>query len=198
MNWYKKAQTLSGEWWIIDGQALFADADIGDMNHEAYVVDSIQRKYSYDKFAGEYVDWDGFKKELAREELTEQYGRKIAEKLLEKDPEKTEDAYLKKLREMGMTDEEYAIAEGIGDAREYGIKNLGWKRVKQNNVQTETLTVDDLRDIANGLWEAYDENCEKETFNIEVNSTSTIFEDVPYQLISNGAPTALQAYRRGY
>ena len=27
MNWYKKAQ--NGEWWIVDGSALFADADIG-------------------------------------------------------------------------------------------------------------------------------------------------------------------------
>ena len=39
MNWYKKAQ--QGEWWIISGQANYADANIGDMNHSGYVIDAI-------------------------------------------------------------------------------------------------------------------------------------------------------------
>ena len=197
MNWYKRAQ-LNGEWWIADGNLLFADGDIGDLNHEAYVIDAIKRKYAYDEFDhGEYIDWDAFKLELAKEYFIEQYDETIAEKLLQ-DPKQTEDAYLKKLKEMGMTNEEYSLAEGFGDARDYGMKNLGWKRVKQNNIQTETLTHDDLKDIANGLWEAYDEECNKETFNIEVNSTRTIYDDIPYALISDGDPSALMPYRRGY
>jgi hypothetical protein len=99
---------------------------------------------------------------------------------------------------MGITNEEYQIAEGMGDARDYGMKHLGWKRVKGDNIQTETLTREDLREIANGLWEAYDDKCEKETFNIEVNSTRQVYNEVPYYLISDGSPSTLQSYRSGY
>lgn len=206
MNWYKKAQTLQGEWWIADGQVLYADGDIGDMNHEAYVIDSIKRKYAYDEFTNnEWIDWDEFKIALAKEQYEEKYEQNQQnqhimdfETLKKNFPEKIEDMYLAKLKELGMTNEEYRLAEGFGDAREYGLKHLGWKRVKQNNVQTQTLTQDDLKDIANGLWEAYDEECQKETFNIEVNSTRTIYNDVPYQLISDGAPSALMEYRSNY
>jgi len=34
---------LSGEWWIADGQALYADGDIGDMTHEGYAIDYAKR-----------------------------------------------------------------------------------------------------------------------------------------------------------
>lgn len=198
MNWYKRAQ-LRGEWWIIDSQAVFADSDIGDMGHEGYVIDSVKRKYAYDEFDhGDWVDWDGFKIQLAREELTEQYGEEIAEKLINKKDPKVEDAYLKKLKEMGITNDEYAIAEGIGDARAYGMKELGWKRVAGNSIQTQTLTRDDLKDIANGLWEAYDEEVEKSNFNIEVNANGRYYENVPYYLISDGAPSQLESYTSSY
>jgi len=198
MNWYKKAQ-LQGEWWIIDGNVVFADADIGDMSHEAYVIESIKRKYVYDEFdKGEYIEWDEFKKELAREELTERFGEEIAEGLLEKDPKMVEDAYLKKLKEMGMTNEEYMLAEGFGDARQYGMRELGWKRVKGNNIQTQTLTTDDLKDIADGLWEAYNEEVEQNVFNIEVNATNILYEDVPYAAISDRSPSMLGQYAYKY
>lgn len=172
MNWYRLAQ-LQGEWWIIDGQAIYADADIGEMSHEAYVVQSIQSQYAYDKFNhGEWIDWDGFKIELAKESFQEQYPAMNFERFAKTFPEKVKDMYLGKLKEMGISNDEYLIAEGHGDAREYGLKHLGWKRVKQNNIQTETLTSDDLKNIANGLWEAYDEECENHTFNIELTYSS--------------------------
>ena len=198
MNWYKKSQ-VRGEWWLIDGEAVYADGDVGDMNHEAYVVDSIIRNYIYDEFDhGEWLDWDGFKLFLAKEQFEEQFGDMDFEKHKKNFPKKVEEMYLAKLKELGMTNEEYLLAEGFGDAREYGMKHLSWKRVKSNNVQTETLTHDDLQSIANGLWEAYDEECNNETFNIEVNSTRTVYENVPYSLISDGAPSALMAYRSNY
>jgi hypothetical protein len=197
MNWYKKAQT--GEWWIIEGSAVFADGDVGEMNHEAYVIESIKRKYVYDEFdKGEYIEWDEFKKELALEAFEEDFGKRPTEQYYQKYKDKMEDLYLKKLKEMGMTNEEYALAEGIGDAREYGLKNLGWKRVKQNNIQTNTLTVDDLKEIANGLWDInndLDENSDIE-FNIEVDSTGAFYTGVPFKLISDGAPSQLRQYQQ--
>jgi hypothetical protein len=193
------ASNLRGEWWIIDSQAIFADSDVGEMGHEAHVVDSVQRKYAYDEFANEYVDWDGFKKELAMEEFEEQYGKRPTEEYYQKYKNKMEDLYLKKLKEMGITNEEYMIAEGMGDARQYGMEHLGWKRIAGNNIQTQFLTHDDLKNIANGLYDAYDEEIEDGTlFNIEVNSTNVIYRDVPYYLISDGSPSQIQDYGMKY
>jgi len=198
MNWYKKAQT--GEWWIVDGAALYADSNIGDMDHVSYVVDHIQRKYAYDKFANEYVDWDGFKKELALEVFEEKYGQKPTEQYYEKYKKKMEDLYLKKLKDMGITNEEYMIAEGQGDARGYGMKELGWVRVAGNNIQTYTLTSDDLKNIANGLYDINDELGENsdDTFNIEVASSGAFYTGVPYKLINDGSPSQIVQYREVY
>lgn len=201
MNWYKIAQ-LQGEWWIINGQSIAADGDIGDMNHEGYVIDHIQRKYAYDKFAGEYVNWDGFLKELAKEAFAEQAGERFSSQTEWDRYAKNIDLkkyYMPKLKEFGMTDEEMAVINGRGDARDYGMKYLGWKRVKQNNIQTQTLTHEDLQDIARGIGDAYQDDLDDNTpFNIEVNATKTLYENIPLSMIESGNPSELSAYRNQY
>ena len=48
MSWYNQSKLaiklakLRGEWWIIDGNASFADGDIGDYNHEAVAIEYAQ------------------------------------------------------------------------------------------------------------------------------------------------------------
>lgn len=199
-KWYKIAQ-YKGEWWIIDGAAVFADSDVGDRGHEGYVIDQIQRKYVYNEFdKGEYVDWRGFKKELAMEAFEEQYGKRPTEQYCQKYADKMEDLYLNKLKEMGMSDEEYLIAEGSGNAREYGMQHLGWKRVAGNNIETYTLTSDDLKEIADGLYDIdndLDEDSEK-LFNISVVSTKAFYTDIPYKLIGDGSPSVLMRFQNVY
>lgn len=39
---------LSGEYWIIDGVSMYADGDIGQYNHEGYVIDYILSNYGID------------------------------------------------------------------------------------------------------------------------------------------------------
>lgn len=54
MNWFKKAKIME-EYWIDEyGQAYFADGDIGDMNHELYVI----KKIIEDKLDIDYEDYD--------------------------------------------------------------------------------------------------------------------------------------------
>jgi hypothetical protein len=36
---------LSGEYWIIKGEAVFADVDVNDMSHEAYVIQHLARDF---------------------------------------------------------------------------------------------------------------------------------------------------------
>ena len=189
-----------GEWWIDSyGQVMYADGDVGDMNHEAYVIDHVIGKYIYDEFDhGDWKDWEGFKKELAKEELEEQYDEEIASKLL-LDPKQVETAYLKKLLEMGMTNEEYMIAEQMGDARKYGMEQLGWIRVAGNNIQTFNLTHDDLKRIADGLYDANDNiEAEDPQFNIEVMSTNAYYTEIPFSVINEGNPSSLRVYQNAY
>lgn len=177
MRIWKIARTLRGEWWIIDGQSLFADGDSSDMNHEGYVIQSIQSKYVDDEFnRGDYIDWQGFENTF-------------------QNPDRA-------LKGLGMTDEEISIARGSHpDAREYGIKKLGWKRVAGNNVETQNLTSKDISDLRSGLGEILEQEAEDEEdveFNIEVRSTNTLFSDVPYSVIEQRNPELLLKYRYQY
>ena len=91
MNWYKHnyhlinqssnysllkesemlSNRLRGEWWITDdGDALYADGDVGDMNHELYIMGMLRSKVA-DEFGYEYDvqmhDWDNVKRQIAEE-----------------------------------------------------------------------------------------------------------------------------------
>lgn len=183
-----KLSEILGEWWIADGQALYADGDVGDKDHAAYVIEDIMRKYApeeYDK--GEYIDWDKFTKDL------------IIEKQSEGEKGKPNEILLRALRELGMSDEEINIINFGGDPREYGIRVLGWKRAIGNSIETYTFNQDDLNSISSGLSEAYsDEEDNNATFNIEVRSTNTMFEDVPIDIIDKRDLNLLSQYRYKY
>lgn len=107
----------------------------------------------------------------------------------------------KSLRSRGLTDEEINVVLDKTDPRIYGMKVLGWKRVAGRNIQTQTLTESDLKDIDYGLWDAYEQELENDNemeFNIEVMGNSTYYSDVPYSIISNHNPLALREYGRVY
>jgi len=176
MKIWKISQSLRGEWWIISGQAVFADGDIGDMNHEMYVIQSVQRQYVDDEFDRmDYIDWEGFEQTF-------------------QNPDQA-------LKELGMSDEEIEIARGQHpDAREYGIKNFGWQRVKGNSVETNTLTSEDMGNIASGLGDVLEsEGIDGDyNFEIEVRSTNTLYSEVPYSVIEQRRPELLKQYGLKY
>lgn len=99
------------------------------------------------------------------------------------------------IADLGITPEEAQVLAG-GDAREYAMKHLGWKRLAGNSVETWTLTSHDLEDIAAGIWDAYDEQAENEEFTIYVFSNQQTYWDVPYSVIESGNPIKLVHYRR--
>jgi hypothetical protein len=168
-------KTINGEYWIYDdGFVQYADGDIGDQSHESLAIQSVQGNivsntddpYKYDRL--EYIDWDQFIQDIGQEG----------------EHEDEEENVLSWMRENGISDEEYAVASGMMDAREYGMKHLGWKRVQGNNVESWTLTPSDLKAIASGLYEICDqEGIPQEdfenpdyTFYVSVYSTGRSFE----------------------
>ncbi len=95
----------------------------------------------------------------------------------------------------GFTEDEVAAVRGTKDARDYALKYLGWVRVNGNSVQTWAISREILNDIANGLWDAYDEECGDYTYTIEVYSRGELFTGVPFSVIASGDPAGLMRYK---
>lgn len=192
MNWYKKAQ-IRGEWWIIDGNAIFADNNIGEMGHEAYVLETVRKEIvnAMNYYAEEIYDWNITKQEIIQNLV--QSGKidpkllikKYGEDYIEKIPYNTDifDVIAKKFN---IPQEQLDIADESGDIREYGMKNLGWKRMAGNNIETQTLTSADLKNIMDGIYDAYSEESENSKFNIEIRGNGKVFWDIPWQVMENG------------
>ena len=163
----------------MDGQAIYADGDIGDMNHEGYVIQSILSNYS-----NQLMGLKGMNHEPESFDISEF----------------TEQEFIK----IGMSQEEIDAVLGRTDARVYGLEHFGWKRVAGSNVETYNLTNEDLREISNGLWEAYEQEIEQSTeeepvlFNIEVKSNGLFFTDVPYESISSHDVGQLRGFQQTY
>lgn len=195
MNWYKLIKVAS-EYWIADGQIMMADGDEGMYNHESYVIEVVRHNIvdnsDFPEFAqGEWVDWEGWKERAIQE--------KIAETQQEGNPnnfdlEDDSVIYDLILSEEGVTPEEKEIAEGNGDGRGYAIKKWGWKRVLQNNIETQTLTPVDMRYIANGMYEIFQDHVHTMTFNIYVFANSKWYNQVPFAVIEDEKPLAMRQY----
>lgn len=176
-----KLAYLNGEFWIqSDGSAVYADGDVGEYNHEMYVIEQIKGNYGYD---GEMEGWDDFLcrvgKEYAEENNIE----------IENEEDNFSELWTlgcKMLQEQGMSDEELEISNGQGDARLFAIKNWGWKRLQGRNIETWELKSNDFKVICDGLYEAYDEDSLVGKFNIYVFSNNMWYENVPYESIERG------------
>ena len=210
MNWYKKAQ--GGEWWFIDGQAVLADSNTGDMGHEAYVLENVRHDIAeemyYNHYDFEMNDWDETKKEIIRnlvktdvipeKPLIKKYG----EDYLEKIPYNA-DIFDEIATGMGVDKLKLDVADNTVDPRDYGMQVLGWKRVVGNHVQTQTLSPDDLKNIDNGLYDAYGnqgdgDDMNKYKYTIEVMATRKLYSDIPYEVIGEHNPSKIANYGGAY
>jgi len=182
-NWstHKKAQSeysqVYGEYWIGDqGEVMYADGDIGQKGHTAYVVDYI-------------LDSHNVSYEMFQNLLDCNYPL----------PNGSKDIY-QELARFKLTPQEVSVAidacNGQGNvARQYGLQNLGWKRVMGNHIETHTLTQMDLSTIVQGLNEiAQDDEVGFSTWNIECNSPQRYFPQVPLKIMEMGLK-AVMSYR---
>ena len=200
----KKAD-LQGEWWIQSGTAYSADGNVDDMNHEAYVIAQAQSELA----DGEVWDWESWKEQKAlellqekEEEIDQGYFEGEDEEAakyqiweMKQDPGYYADELIEEeIKQMGGEPELLMVANGQGDARLYGMKNYGWKRVEGRHVETWTLTKGDLQSIAAGLWDAYNEGAEKALYNIEVRNPAKYYANIPYQVIEDANPAKLREY----
>jgi hypothetical protein len=156
---------IKGEYWFDEsGTPMYADGDVGDMNHEMYVQD---------RCAGDVLGYFNIYSDDQPADL-DNHIDEIIQNIIEKlgvadDEEKIEDIendpydalinYLKSQTTMsGPIDEIVHIARGGGaDGREFAIKEWGWSRVHQNHIEVKELTPKQLKIVASGINSALGE-----------------------------------------
>lgn len=190
-----------GEWWIQDGQAVGADGDVSDFNHEWYAREAaISELYDYIK--EEYTE--------SIEDIKEDFGEILAAKHPQTfDPDRYDKypvAFLKeflpKHYHIQNRDRLFDVLQTVftsADAREFALEHLGWQRVKGNAIETWKLTSNDIKNIDYGLSDTGNfEDEDDPLFDIEVRSTRTLYKKVPYSIIDKHNPSSLNPYRSKY
>lgn len=166
--------TIRGEYWIVNGDVMFADGDVGDMNHEAYAVDHAAREIA-EIFGGD------INSDMASSEELEEI---VLEFFREEKGEEVSDWYsAAKDYLSGSPDREKLLATlevsvGGGDPREVAMRYWGWKWCRGSNIGTWTFTSADRQSIVSGLdqiteqeYAEDDEDWESVGITIGVGST---------------------------
>lgn len=210
---------LRGEWWFQDGQAIYADGDVGDVNHEGYVIDILKRQLldtlgvdvsDYEHVPNFYEISDEIYQEI-NGELTDDEKEEWTQGT-NADIEKVIMDYLQRKGDAETKEILNYLTSASKDAREYALIHWGWQRVKMNVIQTQTLTEKDVKNISNGLYGAYSDELDEtdeeritdtnprgeHTFNIEVMATRSYYTDIPWSVLAKDDPTALNGYRTRY
>ena len=198
MNWYKrsllKIAHIRGEYWIQGGVAYGADTEINDTGHEGMAIQAAQ-----ERIMDEGDDWEEWKQNVATEAFQEAMSQAITPQQKQEvqdkwDDDNGEEFLMQALRERGVDSKVYQLAEGYGDPRNLAMELWGWKILKGNQIQTWTITNEDLKDIADGVYDAYQEEAELATYEIEVMLTKKEFTAVLWDVISTGNSSLLLGY----
>lgn len=156
---------ISGEYWFDEnGNTQYADGDISDMNHEAYVIQTCQSEVlgHFGMGADEYGDMESYEEPIldiivADMDIEDDDLREETLDKLKHDPSSAIIDYLKK---QGVKEPDDLVMNAYGssrDAREYAIKNWGWSRVAGDSIETKELTKETLKTIARGINNALEE-----------------------------------------
>ena len=186
--------TRIGEWWIDDsGTALYADGDVGDMGHEAYVIDTLTRRLlstmDIDTM-DEHVGWisDKENEKLIKAQMKEEEFEGDIEQFIE-------EAAKRIWKDKAQREDALAICGDSGDARKYGMQYDGWIRVAGHGFECWELTKDVLKRMGDGIYDAGHEDVDdEEIFEIYVHKTQMHYTDVPWRVINDGDPGALRVY----
>lgn len=207
-----KTAQIYGEWWIdATGNAIYADGDIGDLNHVAYAEE--HARHLLDKNG----HIDGYLTEQAiqiRDKLIEKEQNKDDEhieklkralnSLISSDTENFVLSYMDEMKELGLTPIDFDLlmmATGHHkDPRQYAMKKWGWKRVAGKMIETWTLTQNDLKLISRGLEDIFQEEYDTDSIkvDIEVSSTNKTYRDIPISVIDSNDVSQILQYAKKY
>jgi len=192
------------EWWLMGGQAVFADGDIGDRNHEAVAWD-----YLYSEFVeacnaadepidllGEMLpeDGDGFDPTALRTAVQQwadmmQKEGKISEEV-------ADDPFPFLSRELGWDEAKLdeVMDSGTSDIRLYAAREWGWVQLKDFDLTAYKLNRSVLKNVADSLWDAHGDSFSSQTYSVYEYSTGRWFREVPGRVFEAGSMAALRHY----
>jgi hypothetical protein len=161
---------ISGEYWFDEnGQTMYADGDVGDMNHEAYVIQTCisQLAGEFDVYidepyleTGSILEDEIVEKIIDDLDIEDESEKEDKIEQIKNDPADAMIDYLVQNTSMEIDAASDLVLNAYGskgDAREYAIKNWNWSRVQGDSIETLKLTADALKTIAKGINNALDE-----------------------------------------
>lgn len=144
---------IKGEYWFDEsGNAQYADGDVGDMNHEAYVIQQCGAEVA------SFFNLDEFHENNIISEIGDEIGDEWGD--IENDPANAIIKYLVTFCKMSETKASDLVLTAYGstvDAREYAIKNWNWIRVHGTNIEVHKLNSITLRNVARGINDALEQ-----------------------------------------
>lgn len=184
-------ESVVGEFWIIDGQAVDADGDVGIANHEMVVVqhvfseliDALQETKFGNLAHGlaYFNDSDGIDTVAARGYILDATDDMVMSGIINHD--EADDIETTIAAAIGWPEVKMKTALGHSDdARVYGYENLGWIRVVNNNIQIYGLTRSKLNNMANGLYDCFGDDWVYATYYLEDMQTGKTY-NVPGKVI---------------
>lgn len=189
---------LQGEWWILpEGEVLYADGEIGDVDHVSLVLERAATEVldALEAMPGEWAEhtW----KVLS--ESYERFGLDIAvlSRLIrdrcdegiatgQLPPEASPDP-LGYLIEQGVPEVSLELLTSTtADERRLAMKHWGWIRLRGSCVTLWGLSKAKLDQLAEGLYEVFDEAVYKAEFCLEDAQTNIVYALVPWAAIDGG------------
>lgn len=194
-------EELSGEWWIDrDGNATFADGNVGDSDHAVIVLQALMSEI-LDIFNAKPVD-DFVDETEFYANIHDALELSKEEELMWEDGDWQGVMNLKlpanfdKKKFGKMMD----TMNGNFDARDFGKQYYGWIRLKGNQIDLWELTESSLRALSNGIYDAYDEDSYDQNYDIELFHPKHVYlTNVPYPDIeSHDVKTVMSHNIRSY
>ena len=188
-GWGNK-QNLKGEYWLSDGSSMYAE---NDHDHSQLAIDAA-RDLVADHLELDFDiddDWYEF-----RATLCEQYPQLATQITMTWSSPRPELEAM--LQQYGISMELWDIANWISDAdpRLYAAQHWGWVRNESNNLEAFEISRPKLKEIAEGLYDAYpDDELETQSFNLFIYNSKVFYRAVPFDVIESGDMAALRDYR---
>lgn len=197
-----KQPALRGEWWFYDGQAIFADGDVGDMDHTGHVLEYLYAEFYealrqakhpavaeiVDILPKEYNDAPMLRGLLNDWADMAYKAKQITEK-------QCDDSNTFIQRAIGWPKHKWqALFSDDADPRYWAVRYLDWVRCKTDIIEVWAITRKALRTIADGIDIADETIDQKSTFTIEERSTGKLYHNVPLFVIASEKPAAVRGY----
>lgn len=193
---------VKGEYWIdSSGEPWYADGDVSDVNHSNYIISIVTSDILNElnvEVRDEQLGALNYYYDQIFKEIEDQLSPELLQKWEDRDQE---EVILHLIGDTPQNRDKISASLDSMDPRDYGLKYLGYKRVKGNYVQTFTMTPRDFEVIKRGIGgileqeRVDDEQLKDHTINIEVMANRHYYGDVPYSVVLDGHIQDLLQYR---